>query len=158
MALQVILLLFLSQVIIAQEPPPRPVVVTVTQNLAFGAFTTGITGGTVVISPLGSRSATGTVILFNLGYSFNAATYRLVANRGTLISILNGANVSLPGSNGGSMTLQIGASNPTSPFVITTIPPAYTTLNIGGTLTVGNLVSNPPGSYSGFFNVTFIQE
>jgi hypothetical protein len=31
-------------------------------------------------------------------------------------------------------------------------------MNIGGTLTVGNSASNPPGSYSGTFDITFIQE
>jgi hypothetical protein len=157
--LPVVLLLILSQEVMAQEPPPRPVVVTVMQDLGFGAFTHGIAGGTVTISPpLGSRSVTGDVILLSLGYSFSTAIYRLVANPGTVISILNGSNVSLPGSNGGSMILQIGASNPVSPFVITTVPPAYTLLYIGGTLTVGNSASNPPGSYSGTFNITFIQE
>lgn len=158
MITEVIILLLLSNEITAQEPPPRPVVVTVTQNLGFGAFATGVTGGTVTINSIGSRSSTGDVILLNLGYSFSTTIYRLVANAGTVISLLNGPNVSLPGSNGGSMTLQIGASNPVSPFVITTVPPAYTLLYIGGTLTVGNSAANPPGSYSGTFNVTFIQE
>jgi Domain of unknown function (DUF4402) len=156
--LSVVILFALSKQVFAQEPPPRPVDVTVTQNLGFGAFSHGVSGGTISVSTSGTRSATGTVILLNLGFSFSAAVFRLVANPGTLITILNGSPVSLPGSNGGSLTLTIGASNPSSPFVIATIPPAYTTMNIGGTLTVGNSVSNPPGSYSGTFDITFIQE
>jgi hypothetical protein len=147
------------QEINGQEPPPRPVQVTVTaQTLSFGAFTHGVAGGTVAISSGGIRSATGDVILLNLGFSYSTALYQLVGNAGTVISILNGPDVSLPGSNGGSITLHIGASSPASPFVISTVPPAYTLLNIGGTLTVGNSGSNPPGSYSGTFNITFIQE
>jgi hypothetical protein len=142
----------------AQEPPPRPVEVTVTQNLGFGAFSHGISGGTINISTSGLRSATGTVIPLNLGFSFSAAVFRLVANQGTLITILNGPPATLPGSNGGSMTMTIGVSDPASPFVITTTPPAFTIMNIGGTLTVGNSASNPPGSYSGTFDITFIQE
>lgn len=155
------LLIFVTTIgkIAAQELPPRPVSVTVTgQTLSFGAFTHGVAGGTVIISSAGARSATGDVILLNLGFSYSTALYELVANPGTVISILNGPDVSLPGSNGGSLTLKIGASDPVSPFVINTVPPAYTLLNIGGTLTVGNTVSNPPGSYSGTFNITFIQE
>jgi len=71
---------------------------------------------------------------------------------------VNGPDVTLTGSGGGSMMLHIGASNPASPFVITTGPPASTLMNVGGTLTVGSPASNPPGSYSGNFDVTFMQE
>lgn len=160
LAATIIFLLFISSEIIAQQPPPppRPITVTVSQNLGFGAFATGATGGGVNITSGGARSATGDVILLNLGYSFSAAIYKIVGNPGTMVSIVNGSDVSLPGSNGGSMTLHIGNSNPVSPFIITTIPPAFTLLNIGGTLTVGNSASNPPGNYSGTFFITFIQE
>ncbi len=148
----------LSVVSIAQEPPPRPVVVTVTQNLVFGAFSQGAVGGTAAISPAGIRSKTGDVVLLGLGFPFSAAVYRIVGNRGTVISLLNGPDAVLPGSGGGSMILHIGNSNPVSPFVLITIPPAFTQLFIGGTLTVGSPAANPPGSYSGTFNITFIQE
>lgn len=156
-----ILILFFASFIeiMAQEPPPRPVSVTLTsQTLSFGAFTHGVAGGTVTVNASGVRSSSGDVILLSLGFSYSTGLYELVANPGTVISILNGPDVSLPGSNGGSMTLHIGASDPVSPFVINTVPPAYTLLNIGGTLTVGNTMANPPGSYSGSFNITFIQE
>jgi hypothetical protein len=153
-----IFLAILTQEAVAQEPPPRPVEVTVSQNLGFGAFSHGASGGTVIISSSGSRSATGTVIPLNLGFSFNAAVFRLVGNQGTLITILNGSPAVLPGSNGGSMTMTLGISDPASPFVITANPPAFTIMNIGGTLTVGNSASNPPGNYSGTFDITFIQE
>ena len=156
--LSLLLLLALPQAGFGQEPPPRPVEVTVVQNLGFGAFAQGAIGGSVTINTASLRSSSGDIILLNLGYIFAAASYRLVANAGTVISILNGPNVSLPGSNGGSMTLQIGASDPASPFVIMTIPPAFTSMNVGGTLTVGNPGSNPPGNYSGSFDVTFVQE
>ena len=153
-----VILYMISLAGFAQEPPPRPVEVTVVQNLGFGAFSHGISGGTIIISATGSRSATGTVIPLSLGIPFSAAGFRLVANPGTVITILNGPPVSLPGSNGGAMTLTIGSSDPASPFVIATSPPAFTPMNIGGTLTVGNSAANPPGSYSGTFDITFIQE
>lgn len=154
-----ILLMCLFQTIQAQEPPPRPITVTVTaQNLKFGAFTHGAIGGTVTINADGSRNATGDVILLNLGYLFSTALYQVVANPGTIVTILNGPDVSLPGSNGGSMILHIGASSPASPFVTNVLPPISTPLEIGGTLTVGNSVANPAGSYSGTFDVTFVQQ
>ena len=158
LSVSLIILFVFTQEAVAQEPPPRPVEVTVSQNLGFGAFSHGVSGGTVIISNSGSRSATGTVIPLNLGFSFNAAVFRLVANRGTLITILNGPPAVLPGSNGGSMTMTLGVTDPASPFVIINNPPAFTIMNIGGTLTVGNAASNPPGNYSGTFDITFIQE
>jgi hypothetical protein len=158
LVLPFIILLAASQVVKAQEPPPRPITVTVMQNLAFGVFTQGMSGGTVVISSVGNRSATGDVVLLNLGYSFSAASYDIVANPGTVISLLNGPDAILPGSNGGSMILHIGSSNPAWPFVTTAVPPTPTSMTVGGTLTVSNPGANPAGNYSGTFNITFIQE
>ncbi|HOK27241.1 MAG TPA: DUF4402 domain-containing protein [Bacteroidales bacterium] len=143
----------------AQEPPPRPISINVTaQGLSFGAFTLGATGGTVTVNPDGTRSSTGDVILLSLGYSYSPALIEVTGNPGTLVSILAGPDVSLPGSNGGSLLLHIGGTDPPSPFVINTVPPVSTPLYIGGTLTVGNPVSNPPGNYSGTFSITFVQE
>jgi len=142
-----------------QEPPPRPIIVTVnlSQNLSFGAFYHFAAGGTVIIYTDGSRSSTGDIVLLTM-YSFDPGLYDVVANPGTLVSILNGPDATLNGSGGGTLTLQIGDSDPSSPFVVTTTPPAATQLRIGGTLIVGNPLANPPGNYSGTFDVTFIQE
>ena len=82
----------------AQEDPPRPVQVTVTaQILSFGAFYHGAVGGTVTIDPDDNRSATGDIVLLGMGYSFSSALYEILANPGTVISILNGDDVTLPG-------------------------------------------------------------
>lgn len=142
----------------AQEWPPIPIEVTPTaQELSFGSFTMGAVGGTVTVSPASFRSSTGDVILLSMG-SFSAARFEILSNPGTLISILNGPDVVLPGSNGGSLLLTIGSSDPVSPFVTNVIPPVTTDLLIGGTLTVSNIAANPAGSYSGTFQLTFIQE
>ena len=152
-------LLFAISDSIAQEPPPRPIQITVTaQTLSFGAFAHGASGGTVTISSGGVRSATGDVILLGLGFPFSTTLYEIVGNPGTVVSILNGADVSLAGSNGGSITLSIGASDPVSPFVTTANYPTPNYLNIGGTITIGNTIANPPGTYSGTYDITFIQE
>lgn len=144
----------------AQELPPRPITVTVnmSQNLSFGAFYHFSLGGTVTINSDGSRSSTGDVVLLNLGYTYSTGLYDLVGNPGTLVSILKGPDAVLPGSNGGSMTLKIGDTDPASPFIITTMPPNVTQLRIGGTLIVGSPLANPPGNYSGTFDITFVQE
>ena len=126
--------------------------------MIFGAFFQGPSGGTVILNPDGSRSSTGSLILANLGYPYSPALFTIDANVGTVISIMNGPNVTLTGSNGGSITLHLGASSPGSPFTTTIVSPSQTQVWIGGTLTVGNPLANPSGSYSGTFSVTFIQQ
>ena len=150
-------LLFFSMEVIAQEPPPRPVVVTPTsQVLGFGAFTYAVTTGTVTVTPAGSRSGSG-VILLNL-VTPTAALFNVVGNPGTLVTIVNGPDAVLTGSAGGTLTLHIGTSNPANPFVLTNVYPTPTLLYIGGTLTVGNSVTSPPGTYTGTFDLTFSQD
>ncbi|MCJ7821255.1 MAG: DUF4402 domain-containing protein [Bacteroidales bacterium] len=159
-AVIMILLLCAGFIVRAQELPPRPITVTVnmSQNLAFGAFTHGISGGTVIIYADGSRDFSGDVVLLSLGFTFSTALFDVVANPGTVIQIMNGPDVSLTGSYGGLLNLHIGDSYPTSPFVTTETPPDVNQVNIGGTLTIGSTLANPPGSYSGQFLITFIQE
>ncbi|MBN1386839.1 MAG: DUF4402 domain-containing protein [Bacteroidales bacterium] len=155
----ILLLTIISAISFAQEDPPRPIEVTVTgQQLTFGAFTHGASGGTVTVEPTGSRSSTGDVILLGLGYPYYPTLYEIIGNPGTVISILNGPDAILPGSNGGSITLTIGSSDPASPFVLTAVYPNPNTLYIGGTVTIGNSAANPPGFYSGTYDVTFVQE
>jgi len=138
-----------------QEPPPRPINLTLQQDLGFGAFYHYMAGGTVTINPDGSRQATGDVVLLDLGIPWSAARFRITGAPGTVISLLNGPDVLLSGSNGGSLTLQAGSSDPPSPFVLT---PGPLLLYVGGTITVGSPAANPPGNYSGTFDITFIQE
>ena len=144
----------------AQPPPPHPFTVFVNpaQGLIFGAFFHGVSGGSVIIFPDGSRSVTGDVVQANLGFPFSAAIYEIEAVPGTAISILNGADAILSGSNGGSVTLHIGTASTGALFITSAVPPARTQVRIGGTLSIGSALANPAGSYSGFFSVTFIQE
>ena len=137
---------------------PGAIYVYTYQNLKFGAFTQGASGGTVVIASNGTRSVTGTIVALNLGITYYQAIFEVEAPPGSLISITNGADATLTGSNGGSITLRIGSSDPGSPFNTTVSPPSTTTVNIGGTITVGNSSAAPPGAYSGTFSVTFNQE
>lgn len=142
------------------ENPPRPlnVRVNLSQNLSFGAFYHFNTGGTVIIYADGSRSATGDVVLLNMGFPFSTGLFDIQAYPGTPVSILRGPDAILTGSNGGTLTLQLGESDPSGTFVIDVMPPNITQLRIGGTIIVGNPLANPPGDYSGTFDVTFVQE
>lgn len=145
---------------VAQQMPPRPVIVTANpaQPLAFGAFTLSLSGGTVTVHTDGSRTSTGDVFLFSMGYPFSPAMLYIRANPGTIISLLNPPPSILTGSSGGTMTLTIDSTLPITPFVTTAPWQDLTTVLMGGTLTVGSIASNPPGSYTGTFDVIFVQE
>ena len=163
--LLVVLLVVLSNASFAQSGPtdslpgdPGALSVYNVQNMSFGAFSHGAGGGSVTISGTGSRSFLGNITLLNLGISYFQAIFDIEAPQGSIISIMNGPNVTLTGSNGGSMTLQLGSSTPSSPFVNTVPSPSRTPVSVGGTLVVGNAAANPPGTYSGTFFITFNQE
>lgn len=147
--------------VLAQTPenPPRPVVIYVNpaQGLNFGAFYQGGAGGSVIVYPNGTRSTTGSVIQTSQGFSFSPAIFEVDAEPGTLVTIVNGPDVTLNGSNGGTITLTIGQADPPSPFIATAVSPSRTFIRIGGILTIGNSLANPPGNYNGTFSVTFIQ-
>ena len=156
-----VMLLFLSSVTLyAQEKPPRPVKIFVSpsQGLIFGAFSQTGSGGTVILSPTGSRSSTGNIILLNLGFTFSPAILEVDGEPGTLVTIVNGPDATLTGSGGGSITLHLGGANPASPFVATATSPSRTQIRVGGTLTVGSALASPPGNYNGTFNITFVQQ
>ena len=154
------LLLVFSFAAKAQPPPPRPISIYVNpaQGLLFGAFFQGSSGGTVIVDYTGSRSVTGTLVQANLGIPFSPAIFEVDANPGTLVSIMNGPDITLNGSNGGTISLHIGAASTGPVFVTSVVPPTRTQVLIGGTLTVGNPIANPSGNYSGTFSVTFIQQ
>jgi hypothetical protein len=140
----------------AQQQPPRPLKVTKFQDMSFGSIILGNVGGKVFIYPKGSRSSTGDIVLPPVGSQGNEAVFEVKAAPGTLITFLLG-NTTL--SNGAhSMNLQLGPSDPVSPFTNTIQPNGITNVHIGGTLTVGNALQNPAGNYSGIFTITFIQE
>ncbi len=158
--LTVLVLLGMVVPVQAQEPPPRPVVVTgnASQPLAFGAFSPGAAGGTVTVSPNGTRSAGGSVVLLSLGYVYTPAMFYVRANQGTVLSVLIPPPSVLTGSGGGTLSLQVAGTLPASPFVTTLPWPQVTTLLIGGTLTIGNIAANPPGTYTGTYSITVIRE
>ena len=159
--LQVCMLLLWHNWLPAQPPPPpRPLAVYASpeQGLVFGTFFRGNTGGTVIIYPDGSRSVTGDIVQSNMGVPFSPAIFEVEANQGTVVTILNGSDITLNGSNGGTVTLHLGSSSSGSPFITSAVPPARNSIRIGGTLTVGGPLTSPSGSYSGSFNVTFIHQ
>lgn len=152
-----ILLLASSNLANAQDPPPHPISVTwKNQNLSFGSFYQGVSGGSVIINSAGGRSVTGTVVAFGIG-AFSAALFEVVANPGTVISFLKPVSTLTDGL-GHSMSFQIDDTDPASTFVTNLPYGTGTAVNIGGILTVSTPAANPPGDYTGTFDLTFVQE
>jgi len=150
----IVFILLSNLPVFGQEDPPRPISVTISleEGINFGEFFHGDSGGTVVITAEGSRYSNGDVYL--LGFTGSPVIILVEAIPGTIISMLPVPEVTLTGG-GATLKLNLGDSYPTLPFVATTI---QTQVKIGGTLTVGNSLVNPPGAYSGSFLITFNQE
>jgi hypothetical protein len=148
----------LAQVTASQFPLGQAITIYTVQQLSFGAFSHNNSGGSITISSTGSRWVSGGIVALNLGQPYYQAIVEIEAPMGTSLSILNGPDAMLSGSNGGSMAIHIGDTNPSSPLRITASPPNRTQIHIGATLTVGNSAANPPGNYTGSFYIIFNQE
>lgn len=149
-------ILLLPFVVFGQEKPPKPITVTVSvvQHLDFGTVIQAGSYGTVYISKSGSRSVSGNV--YEKSSLYTPALFTVTALPGTLITI---ASITSSGLKNGlnTLPLAIDIDNDTSTgsqFICS----GETYVNVGGTLTVNSLSSNPAGSYSGSFTITFIQQ
>lgn len=147
--------------------PQRTATATVTQHLSFGDISLDATsaGGTVTVDYTGSRSSTGDVYLLNLGYPVEQAILEFHLCPGRSVKVLFNPLVQLThGSYSMNMAidrLRIGTT------LITTSGQSFFSnkgcndthyIEVGGTLTLGNLMTNPPGEYTGSFSVTLAQE
>ena len=124
------------------------------QDLSFGIFYTGSTGGTVIMPSVGSRSATGSVILFSSDQG-NPALITVELGPNNSYTLTAGNVVNLTNGSGGAMKLQIDDFYPLSPFVSDGGVPHDYDFYIGGTLTVGSPTVSTAGNYSGSFDITF---
>ena len=162
MAVSLVAVFFLcfAQVLWGQQtpfPPPNQLQVYGIQELNFGSFSTGSSGGTVVISPEGFRTSTGSLIL--MGGNFNQAIFEVKLIPGRLVQIILGPQVQLTRvGGGGSMNMQVGPTDRGTSFVTTGGHPFISRVKVGGRLYVGSPAANPAGNYEGQFSVTFIQE
>jgi hypothetical protein len=135
-----------------------PVKVTVKQDLKFGTFTQGASGGSITLLPEGTRLAGGTVIPLNFGGTYMPLLLEIEGPKGSIVSIVADDRTILTGSNGGMMKLKLGNSIPSMPFIILEDAPAKSIVKIGAELIVGNLIESPPGNYSGSLNISFVVE
>jgi len=116
-------------------------------DLDFGQVVAGGSPGTVVMTPVGSRSATGGATLGSFS-SAAAASFTVSGDPDAAYSITLPISATLT-SGGDTMILNNLTSNPSGAGVIG--GGGSQVLNVGGTLQVG--ASQPSGAYSGSFNV-----
>jgi hypothetical protein len=127
---------------------------SIIQDLSFGTFCTGRSGGAVIVPSIGSRRATGDIILLPSQTGF-PAILQFTTDNTNIVTLTTGNIFNLTSSSGGTITLQINDFYPASSFgpVI-----GQNNVTIGGILTVGSQASTPAGNYSGSFEVTFNEE
>jgi hypothetical protein len=140
--------------------PPRTITVTPTQGIHFGTFClTGGAGGTITVGWDGSRSSTGSVALLSMAPTSQPAIFEIKLCQGRNITITFSPTITLTGSNGGSLTLDIGPTEKggnNASFQTNSDCNFITPLRVGGTLHIPGTALL--GTYTGSFDITFNQE
>lgn len=122
-----------------------------TANLAFGDFSAG-TGGTVVMSSAGARSATGGVVLGTVAAN-SAGAWSVGGDANKTYAITLPASATLNGPTVAAVVQTMSVGTFTSSKATGTLSAGGAdTFTVGATLTVGN--AQAPGSYTGTYTVT----
>lgn len=126
-----------------------PINITKAADLAFGSFAAG-TGGTITVSPNGTRSVTGTVLPVT-GGTAAAAKFDVTGDGSSTytISVVGDANLTSGGNNMAfNVISDLSASAITSGTVsIGTLTAGAQSIFVGGTLTVAS--AQAVGTYTG---------
>jgi len=151
---------FCASMVIAQpELPKRAISVQATQSINFGTFCVTGAGGTVTVGYDGSTSSTGGITLLSIAPTAQPAIFEIKLCQGRNVNITFIPTTTLIGSNGGTLTLDIGPTEkgPNGCHFATNADCNFITpLRVGGTLHVPGTA--PQGTYSGSFEITFNQE
>ncbi|WPR71436.1 DUF4402 domain-containing protein [Flavobacterium sp. NG2] len=158
----IVLLLLLNNLFVFSQPalPQRSITVAATQALHFGTFAlTGAAGGTVTVGWNGSRTATGAIGLLNSSPTAQPAIFEIKLCQGRNVTITLDPTVTLSGSEGGSLILNLGPTEKGSSGAVFATDGNcnfVSLLRVGGTLNVPGAAI--PGVYTGTFFITFNQE
>lgn len=123
-------------------------------QLNFGRFSpTGV--GTIKVTPGAQRTASGLVTL--AGSTFSQGIFEISGTPAASISVVLPTSTTIAKIGDATKTMAISAweSTPASTVPVSLGATGTVNLNIGATLTVGDLTANPLGKYTGTFNVTF---
>jgi hypothetical protein len=139
--------------------PQRSLTVAATQSLQFGTFALGGAGGTVSVGWDGIRTSTGSIVLLAITPNSQPAIFEIKLCQGRNVIINLDPTTILTGSEGGTLTLNIGPTEKgmTGAVFSTNADCNFITiLRVGGTLNVPS--GSIPGVYTGSFDITFNQE
>lgn len=139
---------------------PQTITATQTQAINFGTYcVNGSSGGTVTVGWNGSRTSTGDIFLLNSKPMAQPAIFEIKLSTGRTVGFSYAPTGILNGSNGGSLTFDIGPSEygvNGSTFTVNSDSNFFIPFKVGGTLHIpANAVQ---GTYSGNFYITFNQE
>jgi hypothetical protein len=121
-----------------------PMTITAGTPLNFGTFAANSTGGTVVITSAGARSATGSVALSSTTPGV-AGTFNVTGNASSTFAITGPAPFNV---SSGANTMQVSL---TGLATTGTLSAGTATILVPGTLTVG--ANQAPGSYTGTYTM-----
>lgn len=119
-----------------------PIAIARTVDMDFGNVAVSSTAGTVVLTPAGTRSATGGVTLPATAGTVSAAAFNVTGTPGyTYTIVITGSPLTVT-SGGNTMTVTAFTNSPASPA---TLVAGNNALTVGATLNVG--ASQPFGTY-----------
>ena len=124
-----------------------PIAISKTADLAFGKFAAS-TGGTVVMAPAGTRTATGTVVLSTVTPGA-AASFDVAGDNNATYAITLPASATI---SSGTNTMTVGTFTSTPSATGTLSASGTETVTVGGTLTVAS--AQVAGAYTGTFDMT----
>jgi hypothetical protein len=126
-----------------------------TEQLNFGKFTPVTSGGAVVISPDGTRSAIGTVALASSDFSPGRFTVTGAPEASFTVQLPGGPIELVHQSSNKVLLVDNWISDPSNGSGTPVLTNGSQIVSIGATLNVGSIEDNPVGIYSGSFQLTF---
>ena len=126
-----------------------------TAQLNFGRFSPETQGGKVVLTPDGTRTAQGTVVL--AGGTHNSASFYITGQYEATFSIAlpSGPETLTNLQNDKTMLVSDWQSFPAPGIGVGKLIGGAMTVKVGASLTVGDMNANPTGMYAGTYAVTF---
>jgi hypothetical protein len=124
-------------------------------QLNFGRFSPETQGGSVLVTPEGSRTASGTVELS--GGTHNAASFYITGEGGATFSIILPTIPAMLTNTSSSKTMTVSnwVSIPPQGSGTGLLSGGSQEVKVGATLFVGSMDQNPVGIYTGTYAITF---
>lgn len=128
---------------------------TETAQLNFGRFSPETQGGKVILTPDGTRTALGTVVL--AGGTHNSAAFYITGQYESTFSIALPSEPATLTNLQNDKTMQVSdwQSFPAPGIGVGKLIGGAMTVRVGASLTVGDMNANPTGLYAGTYSVTF---